>query len=306
MSANSLSNPWRVISVEDEMESFFHLLLFYAIRYLPHNCKDVGMFMEEYFDGFTKENGQYFCGLAKWGAVTSGSITLPNQAVKLAFYLPSEPHDENKPSTSSHGASRPAGTPPKGGAPSPGEGSSAPSVAAKRKPHPINVVLDCMLEWIHAQYTLINEQKNPTAGPHAAVPPAAAEQADEAPTEEEMWFVDAYDVDFTDPARKTGTVYAERTKLEELAANLKEHRHVVSLFGRVWSGKALDAALGPWPQSDKVPDQLRSDFRPDKDPGPGATPGGSAKRASLHDGREADSEMAPPAKRRSTRSSRLG
>ncbi|KAI1791218.1 hypothetical protein LXA43DRAFT_446977 [Ganoderma leucocontextum] len=298
MSANSLSNPWRVIAVEDEMESFFHLLLFYAIRYLPHNCNDVGMFMEEYFDGFTKENGQYFCGLAKWGAVTSGCITLPMKSEKLAFYLPSEPRGENNPSPPSNGPST-AGAPLNRDGPSVREGSSAPSEAVDRKPHPINVLFECMLEWLHAQYALINEQKNPTAGPRAA-PPPVTEKADEvAPTEEEMWFIDAYDVDFKDPARKKGTVYAERTKLEELAANLKEHRHVVSLFGRVWSAKTLDSALGPWSQSDKVPDQLRSDFRPDKDPEPDLTLG--SKRASLHDAR-VDAEMPPPAKRRSTRS----
>nr|VWO95685.1 Amidohydrolase family protein [Ganoderma boninense] len=288
MSANALSNPWRVIGVEDEMESFFHLLLFYAIRYLPHNCKDVGMFMEEYFDGFTKENGKYFCGLAKLAAVKGGSITLPNQAVQLVFYLPAEAQDENNPGSS------------------PSNAPSAPgrSSDADRKPHPINVVLDCMLEWLHAQYSLINEQQDPTAGPLAGAPPPPEEQAEEAPTEEEMWFIDEYDVDFTDPARKKGTVYSERAKLEELAANLKEHRHVVSLFGRVWSGKALDAELGAWPRDDKVPDQLRPDFRPDRDPEHGPALG--SKRASLHGGRDAASEVPPPTKRRSTRNSHVG
>ncbi|PIL33501.1 hypothetical protein GSI_04124 [Ganoderma sinense ZZ0214-1] len=295
MSANALSNPWRVITVEDEMESFFHLLLFYAIRYLPHNCKDVGMFMEEYFDGFTKENGQYFCGLAKWAAVKGGSITLPNQAVQLTFYLPAEPRDENNPGPSSAPLND-------GNAPLPADRSSA----AERKPHPINVVFDCMLEWLHAQYSLINEKMNPTAGPHAAAPPPPdhEEQVEEGPTEEEMWFVDEYNVDFNDPARKKGTVYSERAKLEELAANLKEHKHVVSLFGRVWSGKALDSELGRWPLNDKVPDQLRADFRPDKDPELGPALG--SKRASLHDGRAAASEVPQPAKRRSTRNSHLG
>lgn len=142
MSANSLSNPWRVIAVEDEMESFFHLLLFYAIRYLPHNCKDVGMFMEEYFDGFTKENGQYFCGLAKSRAMTSGSITLSNQDAKLVFYLPPEPRDEKNPGIPSRSAST-TGSPLSGDASSSREGFSG---IVERRLHPINVLFDCMLE----------------------------------------------------------------------------------------------------------------------------------------------------------------
>lgn len=117
--------------------------------------------------------------------------------------------------------------------------------------------------------------------------------------------MDAYDVDFTDPVRKTGMVYAERTKLEELADNFKEHKHVVSLFGRVWAGRS-GAELGPWPQNDKVQDQLRADFRPDRDGDPERGLSLGSKRASWDNTTDehGDAEAVPPAKRRSTRSSR--
>ena len=84
----------------------------------------------------------------------------------------------------------------------------------------------------------------------------------EDPIEHEMWFIDAYNVDFTGPVRKTRMVYAERKKLEELTVNLKEHKHVVSLFERIWAGGsgADPAELGPRPLNDMVPDQLRADF----------------------------------------------
>ena len=75
-----------------------------------------------------------------------------------------------------------------------------------------------------------------------------------------MWFVDAYNVDFKEPVRKKGTVYSERTVLEELAANIKRHEDVLGLFRRVLgsvSNRMPDSDVGPWPRNDKGPDQLR-------------------------------------------------
>ncbi|KAI0359590.1 hypothetical protein OH77DRAFT_1395667, partial [Trametes cingulata] len=65
MSASSLMNTSKRIIVQDDMESFFHLLLYFAIRYLPHNCGDVGRFMDSYFDGHELEDGVYYGGEKK-------------------------------------------------------------------------------------------------------------------------------------------------------------------------------------------------------------------------------------------------
>ncbi|KAI1791985.1 hypothetical protein LXA43DRAFT_1181380 [Ganoderma leucocontextum] len=288
MSANSLSNPWRVMMVEDEIESFFHLLLFYAIRYLPHNCQDVGMFLDEYFDGYTKTDGQYFCGVAKWAAMIGGRISLYNNAGRLTFYLPTEPDNKSLRVLVVRGLFIRSF-----------EGDSY-QVA------PINTVFARMLKWLQAHYALTNEQKNPTAGPNAA--PALDDDAEEEhsaePTEEEMWFVDSYGMDDEeeedeDEARDVDELSPERrAALKKMAAKLKEHKHVINALGRA---QFRPNKFGPWPEGDKVPDQLRSDFRPDKDPEPQPEPGVTlgSKRASLHDAREADM---PPAKRRSTRS----
>ncbi|KAI0759288.1 hypothetical protein BD413DRAFT_437480, partial [Trametes elegans] len=40
------------VTVADELESFFHVLLFYAVRFLRHNIEDVSNFVEQYFDCF--------------------------------------------------------------------------------------------------------------------------------------------------------------------------------------------------------------------------------------------------------------
>ncbi|KAL6301547.1 hypothetical protein BKA93DRAFT_919788, partial [Sparassis latifolia] len=41
LSVHALDNPFRTITVEDELESFFHVLLYFGIRYLRHNILDV-------------------------------------------------------------------------------------------------------------------------------------------------------------------------------------------------------------------------------------------------------------------------
>ena len=108
------------------------------------------------------------------------------------------------------------------------------------------------------------------------------EEAEEAPTEEEMWFIDAYNVDFKEPVRKKGTVYSERTVLEGLAANIKRHEDVLRLFRRVLgsaSNRMPDSNRGLWPRNDKGPDKLRRsrDFFPDEARDP-VEPGGEFVR----------------------------
>ncbi|KAI0762371.1 hypothetical protein C8Q74DRAFT_1184099, partial [Fomes fomentarius] len=74
LSAHVLLNLRKKILLEDEMESWLHLLLYFAIRYLPHNCVDVGSFIHNYFDAYTEHDGEYFCGEKKHNAVTTGVI----------------------------------------------------------------------------------------------------------------------------------------------------------------------------------------------------------------------------------------
>ncbi|KAI0696690.1 hypothetical protein C8T65DRAFT_832745 [Cerioporus squamosus] len=87
MSAFLLNNPFAAISIPDEVEAFFHILLFYVIRFLPHNCPDVGQFVHDYFDGFQLGVGlgEYYCGQHKQMAVMSSRIMLSG-GMKLDIY----------------------------------------------------------------------------------------------------------------------------------------------------------------------------------------------------------------------------
>ncbi|EIW54502.1 uncharacterized protein TRAVEDRAFT_88385, partial [Trametes versicolor FP-101664 SS1] len=67
--------PEKTILVPDELESFFHALLYMAIRFLPHNCQNVGAFIHDYFEDYLQvSNGDYRCGPAKKRAINVGHI----------------------------------------------------------------------------------------------------------------------------------------------------------------------------------------------------------------------------------------
>ncbi|KAI0645213.1 hypothetical protein C8Q79DRAFT_927442 [Trametes meyenii] len=94
LSVNVLRDPKKKVTIEDELESFFHLVLYYAIRYLPHNCLDVASWMHNYFDGFTYINEQYFGGSAKSDAMSSGVLQVGKEPLKFYTYPSQEGHPE--------------------------------------------------------------------------------------------------------------------------------------------------------------------------------------------------------------------
>ncbi|KAI0631793.1 hypothetical protein C8Q77DRAFT_1272687 [Trametes polyzona] len=80
MSAATLNDHGKAIEVADELESFVHVLLYYGVRYLRSNCKDVGAFIEDYFDSHHYTNGKYLCGKKKKEVVQMGQgLTLEGQ-----------------------------------------------------------------------------------------------------------------------------------------------------------------------------------------------------------------------------------
>ncbi|KAI1784498.1 hypothetical protein LXA43DRAFT_1041974 [Ganoderma leucocontextum] len=78
MSALTLLDTSKLIEVADDLESFFHVLIYYAIRYLPHNLADnaVGRFLYNYFDDYTDGVSGFTCGPAKYYAMKTGVIDL--------------------------------------------------------------------------------------------------------------------------------------------------------------------------------------------------------------------------------------
>lgn len=79
MSVAHVSSPERTrpIAVPDELESFFHVMLFYAIRFLPHTLGNTAQYIADYFD-ISGDNGnnRHFCSVVKYWVMRSGDFKL--------------------------------------------------------------------------------------------------------------------------------------------------------------------------------------------------------------------------------------
>lgn len=71
MSVASVASHWTLpVAVADELESFFHVMLLYGVRYLPHTLPNVPDFVIEYFDTFQQDAaGRRLCSTLKEAAV---------------------------------------------------------------------------------------------------------------------------------------------------------------------------------------------------------------------------------------------
>nr|VWO97853.1 HsvB [Ganoderma boninense] len=52
MSVNLLSHPSKAVKISDELESFFHVLVYYSIRYLRSNCAHPMSYIDNYFNNY--------------------------------------------------------------------------------------------------------------------------------------------------------------------------------------------------------------------------------------------------------------
>ncbi|KAI0368161.1 hypothetical protein BV20DRAFT_969455 [Pilatotrama ljubarskyi] len=93
MSVNYIDCKWtRPIVVADELESFFHVLVYYAVRFLPSTLPSVTKFVIEYFDTFTRDpsTGERSSGEFKRSTLTHGQLS--NQSVPLEFLKKTRKH----------------------------------------------------------------------------------------------------------------------------------------------------------------------------------------------------------------------
>ena len=85
MSAHIQDKPDRPVDIPDELESIFHVLIFFAVRFLHHNLVDgeVGQFLHDYFDDYSHNNVcNTTSGLVKRRAIREGSIDLTTYIFK--------------------------------------------------------------------------------------------------------------------------------------------------------------------------------------------------------------------------------
>ncbi|KAI0742361.1 hypothetical protein C8Q80DRAFT_1187796 [Daedaleopsis nitida] len=95
MSVASLLEPGKALFVSDEVESFFHVIIYHAIRYMFNNCTNVYSFMKDYFDGVSYDGAIPTCGEKKSATMQNGKLAHAGRAIKF-----------HSPSTKSHPANR--------------------------------------------------------------------------------------------------------------------------------------------------------------------------------------------------------
>ncbi|KAI0641635.1 hypothetical protein C8Q79DRAFT_1014073 [Trametes meyenii] len=80
MSVAYVAANWiRPIEVADELESFFHVTLFYAVRFLRNSLRSVNEFVLEYFDTFNgSDEGRIVCGALKTLTLRFGILEASN------------------------------------------------------------------------------------------------------------------------------------------------------------------------------------------------------------------------------------
>ncbi|OBZ73639.1 hypothetical protein A0H81_06292 [Grifola frondosa] len=95
MSSAILDDKCRRPIIEDELESFFYVLVYYGVRYLEHNSEDVASFMLAFFDSYSFSNGEYSCGSTKRSAIHHGELKWPDGRDVLFTGEGSHPHPLN-------------------------------------------------------------------------------------------------------------------------------------------------------------------------------------------------------------------
>ncbi|PIL33440.1 hypothetical protein GSI_04062 [Ganoderma sinense ZZ0214-1] len=191
MSAHALNSPFRKIVIQDELESFFHVLIYHAVRFLPHNLQteDVGKFLHDYFDAAgTNSSGYYCCGKAKKTVMKHGAIDISEyngdhdvENTTLRFLWPSPkpvaPSQQEELGTPSERSSPPPSrsSPPASPSyvaifdphltPLPSECTPPPdddyeinddpelAPEEPEKDHPMNHIIDELLSWFKAYYS---------------------------------------------------------------------------------------------------------------------------------------------------------
>ena len=88
MSVNLLSNPSSPVETSDELESFFHVLLYYCIRYLRSNCPCPTSYIENYFETYSGPGGFYTCGWKSFTMADDEFLSCQYPPCRLLFHSP--------------------------------------------------------------------------------------------------------------------------------------------------------------------------------------------------------------------------
>ncbi|KAI0359650.1 hypothetical protein OH77DRAFT_1447806 [Trametes cingulata] len=227
LSANALNNPRKTIVVQDELESFFHVLLYIAIRFLHHNCDSdsVPEFLQDYFDAYSPRKAGHRCGTTKLGTMRQGYVD-------LTTYNETEK-----------------------GKPDAVLGFLWPGKSTKHK-YPLNALFKTVLEWFHAYYDLHPDREG-DSDPDSAEDEEEKDAAIAAPSgllaeiARDMEAEAAEEQNRSDSESSSSssspTATRSRKSLEKLARNLDSHTPMLNELYKAMKKK--------WPTADRCDDR---------------------------------------------------
>ncbi|KAI0333040.1 hypothetical protein GY45DRAFT_375334 [Cubamyces sp. BRFM 1775] len=274
LSATALSQPSKRIIVQDDIESLFHLLLYHAIRFLPHNCDDVGAFMDAYFDGYAEQDGLLYGGAEKLETMRLGRLLTPaGQA--LRFYMLPKKMSVKLPSQTTapqhNGPPPPSSITHSSSTPSTSSTLSHKKISPPKQPrtlHPVNNLFAAYLQRLSAFYTLYGPPLVPELE-------ESRDEEDENDDGEEQFTgtptllqqrMRAHLAAFQMPKQRpqpAASIIPEpltperRAELQAIAATLGDHKSMSAMF-------LQNLASFTWPRRDRCPDRLPPDLKPER------------------------------------------
>ena len=92
LSVALLSRP-KEVEICDELEAFFYVILYYAVRYLRSNIDEsaVGSWISNFFDTYGVKANTYICGEKKWETIQNGTlvaVSTKTTSTFVTFYSP--------------------------------------------------------------------------------------------------------------------------------------------------------------------------------------------------------------------------
>ncbi|PIL32417.1 hypothetical protein GSI_05119 [Ganoderma sinense ZZ0214-1] len=90
MSVNSLKYPGLPLSIADELESFLHVIIYLAVRFLRTRSLNVWDFVDNYFEDFrVSDKGRTTCGYLKQNIIQTGSFAWSDGPIRFVAASPS-------------------------------------------------------------------------------------------------------------------------------------------------------------------------------------------------------------------------
>ncbi|KAI0754495.1 hypothetical protein C8Q80DRAFT_1341464 [Daedaleopsis nitida] len=252
MSVRALNDSRKIIMIPDELESFFHVLLFIALHFMPHNCDNVSEFVSSFFDSAQQRDLDFFCGDKKQSAMKFGQLVNKDE---VAIYFLREPIKpiakvEREPpldidptsQSSTTDVDTTADVVEQTAATSSveqdvfGPAAPRPSLFPREALHPIHLIIRELLPLFVAYYRIYA----PTAVPAGQTPTVAVPNSKDVAKYQALW---------GKPTPQESDQSAIPPEVREKGALLNTHTAFGSILYR-------HLVKDIWPENDKQPDQV--------------------------------------------------